>query len=318
MFPCAHTAIVKNQWVSFATDLDPVEGETRMLMCALDYKQTDNPLTCTFDGRNVQELAGACGIADVRYMQDEECQKANVEDAIRSIGGRSAPGDCFIFYYSGHGTNLADQSGDEEDGQDEALCFVDGAGQVNFNSCMSDDDFADIITTSFEPGVKILILTDCCHSGSIADLGKPSWDGFEAISITGCMDNQTSGDIGTGGIFTHSMLLGIEELEQQGEADYSVGMLFNATLKFDDEKFDSKQDITLQCSNDATSSDFVWPLNPTRPYVSPMRKAQASGRGIGDEGGAAAQGIPPALAAFVGNLDPPGDMDLKKQSCTIM
>lgn len=33
------------------------------------------------------------------------------------------PGDFFVVYYSGHGTNVEDQDGDEEDGNDEALCL---------------------------------------------------------------------------------------------------------------------------------------------------------------------------------------------------
>merc|ERR1719362_1737192 len=103
-------------------------------------------------------------------MYDEECTKENVQQMIEQIGGQLSEGDFFIFYYSGHGTNLQDQSGDEDDGEDEAFCFVTQDGQVSYESCMSDDDFADILTSAIEDeSVKILVLTDCCHSGTICD-----------------------------------------------------------------------------------------------------------------------------------------------------
>merc|ERR1719221_1312164 len=205
-------------------------------------------------------------------MYDEECTKENVADKIRQIGNECQEGDFFVFYYSGHGTNLKDQSGDEADGQDEAFCFVTPDGQINYDSCMSDDDFADVITESFDEGVKLIILTDCCHSGIIADFGKEAWQGRKAISIAGCLDNQTSGDIGRGGIFTHSMLLAIGELQDQDDTDYSVGKLYNETLDKDDQVFDSEQKITLKCAPGVLPSQVAWPLVPKGNYTPPFNK----------------------------------------------
>merc|ERR550532_218698 len=106
---------------------------------------------------------------------------------------------------------------------------------------MVDDDFSELLTGAFEEEVKIIILTDCCHSGTIADFETGDWTNRQAVSITGCLDDQTSGDIGKGGIFTHSMLLAIGALKDDGEDSYSVAKLYNRTIEKDDEVFASKQ-----------------------------------------------------------------------------
>jgi hypothetical protein len=251
---------------------DDAAGEVYVLVCALDYKRTKNPLSCTADGKNMRKLFEACEIPDenITVMYDEECTKENVEAAIAEVGGKCGEGDFFIFYYSGHGTNLSDVSGDEDDGQDEAFCFVTPEGQITYESCMTDDTFAECITAATDEEAKIIILTDCCHSGTIADFGKGEWTGRRAISITGCLDGQTSGDIGKGGIFTHSMLLAIAQLEADGEEEYSVGKLYNATLDKDNTRFNSQQDITMQCSPGHLPNQMVWPLIPKGTYVAPL------------------------------------------------
>merc|ERR1712032_1584467 len=160
---------------------------------------------------------------------DEQCTKENVLAAIEEVGRRCGEDDYFVLYYSGHGTQVDDEDGDEDEGKDEALCLVSPDGQISYETLLIDDDFAEHLTDSIDESARIIILTDCCHSGTICDFDKEIWEDREAISMAGCLDNQTSGDIGKGGIFTHSMLLAIDQLQDAGEEDYSVGMLFNGT-----------------------------------------------------------------------------------------
>merc|ERR1719428_2087342 len=95
------------------------------------------------------------------------------------MGKRCAPGEVFIFFFAGHGTSVADLVGDE---------------------------LAVAITSSFDPGVDILLITDCCHSGTIGDLEKAIWRPFRAVSISACQDYQTSIDTGPGGALTALLL----------------------------------------------------------------------------------------------------------------
>lgn len=245
-----------------------------MIICALDYQYTAHPLTCTVDAQNMRQLAAACEVQDVVVMLNEECTAENVRNTIYDVGSRCQEEDFFIFFYSGHGTNVADLTGDEADGQDEAFCFVDPSGHISLDTVMTDDDFSATVTSYVPLQTRILILTDCCHSGTIADLGRAEWTGRDAISITGCLDGQTSGDMGKGGIFTQSMLLGIDKLAQLKQQDYSIGALYNATLKEDEKVFHCAQDIHLETANGCQADAIAWPLIPVGRYVAPLRMVE--------------------------------------------
>lgn len=270
----------------FIPDEDPdyddevaLEGNVYLVICALDYEKTATPLSCSVDGRNMEALAKACEIPDenVIALYDRvpaACTKENVVQVIEQMGDKCMEGDTFIFYYSGHGVNLKDYSGDEADGQDEAFVFVDDVGQINYESCMSDDEFADMITDAIPYRTRMYILTDCCHAGTICDFDsrKAKWAGRKAVSITGCLDSQTAGDIGRGGVFTHSMLCAIGELQQEDEDEYCTAKLYNRTLRKDCDIFRSAQDITLQCSPGVKANQLPWPLIPQVSYQPPLTK----------------------------------------------
>jgi len=92
--------------------------------------------------------------------------KANIIAAYQSVVAKSQPGDAIFLHYSGHGTKLPDDNGDEDDGYDEALVPLDfkSAGMIR------DDYLYDIIVKALPSGVHVVAVMDCCHSGTVLDL----------------------------------------------------------------------------------------------------------------------------------------------------
>lgn len=282
------TAAAQGDFAERALPLRP-RGQVYMVVVALDYLKDPCKLSCTVDGDNIQELAAKSGVSNIIALYNDECTCANVEQAIRQMGGQCGPDDTFLFYYTGHGTSVQDRDGDEHDGSDEAYVLVDERGcidgstiikvtpdgQVHYKALMTDDVFSELVTCSIQSlETRIVVLSDCCHSGTVADFQKPLWKGRKAVSISGCRDNQTSGDTGKGGIFTHSMLMAVEELQSQGKATYSVAKLFKDILVFDEAVFNSEQDITMNRAPGCKHADveqILWPLIPCSPYKAPMR-----------------------------------------------
>ena len=71
-------------------------------------------------------------------------------------------------YYTGHGSQIKDTNGDEADGFDEVMVFDEGH--------IVDDDLAIAIRENCGGTCRVLLLNDCCRSGTI-------WDIPENISV---------------------------------------------------------------------------------------------------------------------------------------
>jgi len=280
-------------------------GQTHMLVIAMDYKGTSNPLTCTIDAKNMIALAQASGITSIKALWDSQCTKQNVLQQLVNVANICQPGDTFFFYYTGHGTSVKDLDGDEVDFKDEAYVCVTSTGQISADEFLTDDEFSAHLLEYCGKEVNIIIVSDCCHSGTMCDFGKRGWTGYNAISISGCRDSQTSGDTGKGGICTHSMLMAIESLLKKGKTSFSVGQLYRETLAFDDSKFASPQDIFLDTAPQTSSNSIQWPLVPKgqfqAPYSMPgglLPGAQAISTSQSTfTAGAATPGAPPPVAA---------------------
>mmetsp|Transcript_10892 Transcript_10892/g.17448 ORF Transcript_10892/g.17448 Transcript_10892/m.17448 type:complete len:333 (+) Transcript_10892:153-1151(+) len=90
----------------------------------------------------------------------------NILAAYEKVVADSEAGDAIFLHYSGHGTKLRDDDGDEDDGYDEALVPRD----YNEAGMIRDDDLYDILIKPLADGVHMVSLMDCCHSGTVLDL----------------------------------------------------------------------------------------------------------------------------------------------------
>eukprot|EP00927_Polykrikos_kofoidii_P065060 TRINITY_DN60857_c0_g1_i1.p1 TRINITY_DN60857_c0_g1~~TRINITY_DN60857_c0_g1_i1.p1 ORF type:complete len:610 (-),score=95.44 TRINITY_DN60857_c0_g1_i1:475-2304(-) len=254
------------------------EAQVHLIVCCLDYQLTPYPLTCSVDGWNMSALARHCGSdLDIVTLSNEEATVANVTAAIGDVGKRCKPGDHLIFFYAGHGANLPDDDGDEDDGLDEAYLLVDEGGRLSSNAILRDDDFAQVLTSSVPRGTSMIIISDCCHSGTMADFNRSVWKGHCAVSVSGCSDWQTSADTGRGGIFTHCLLMAVEQLAAQSPLGFTVGDLCRAAVQADGDAFQSPQDLTVLSAPGVTCDDVAWPLVPSRSYKAPWRRFARQG-----------------------------------------
>ena len=109
------------------------------------------------DANAIDELAQAKGFSTTKLLTADATSEA-VRSCILAASERVKAGDIFLFYYSGHGGTVADKSGDEEDQRDETMCLYDR----HFF-----DDELGVLWPEFDAGVRVLVIADCCHSGSI-------------------------------------------------------------------------------------------------------------------------------------------------------
>jgi caspase domain-containing protein len=127
------------------------------------YYGTSLPLSgCHNDARDMANIASRAGYQPTLLL-DSEARAARVLATINDAAGRLAPGDAFLLTYAGHGTQVPDQSGDEPDAQDESWVLYD-------RLLLDDEIYAAL--ARFEAGVRIFLISDSCHSGTIARVAQ--------------------------------------------------------------------------------------------------------------------------------------------------
>ncbi|MEO8411246.1 MAG: caspase family protein [Propionivibrio sp.] len=127
-----------------------------------DYPGTQNDLAGCVNDAN--DWAAELGSRDftTKTLIDAAATHAGMTDAINSLIHFARSGDTVVITYSGHGTWLPDSSGDETDGRDEALCPYD----IGTAGPLLDDEIHRMFGTR-TAGVRIILISDSCHSGSV-------------------------------------------------------------------------------------------------------------------------------------------------------
>eukprot|EP00929_Paragymnodinium_shiwhaense_P094551 TRINITY_DN5516_c0_g2_i1.p1 TRINITY_DN5516_c0_g2~~TRINITY_DN5516_c0_g2_i1.p1 ORF type:complete len:928 (+),score=244.21 TRINITY_DN5516_c0_g2_i1:411-2786(+) len=189
--------------------LDMPQGKGRLSGCINDSDTIVELLKDTFGFQDSQ----ICRLRDDK--QNMMPTKQNMLASMAWLTQGAAPGDEMFFHFSGHGSQQADSTGDEEDGKDETLVPTD----FQKNGMVTDDELYGLLVKSLPKGCRMWVILDCCHSGTALDLpwkaavcenGKDmelkcvaknreaNASKADVIMISGCEDNQTSGDVGAG------------------------------------------------------------------------------------------------------------------------
>jgi len=247
-------------------------GRTVCLVVCFDYvgypaeeKSGCTELSSSPDGMRFASLARASGASVSAYCDQPEFpgnkgfpRKDLIMAELSRMGKELGPDDCFVFFFAGHGDRAKDQNGDEQDGFDEELCFVEPDGSYN---PMKDDDISQILLNDFKEGTRILFITDCCHSGTVCDLGHEEFQARPIVHMAAVTDAQLAQDLGDGGAFTSSLVETIESMSQQGQTVFSVAFVYNKCFEAYSGKFE-KQDFHLEVTPQLDPDTFHWPLVP--------------------------------------------------------
>jgi metacaspase-1 len=122
------------------------------------YGGWSGPLTgCEPDARDMHAIATQCGF-DTRLLLTHEATANRAVEEIGRAARTLKAGDLFLLTYSGHGGQVRDTNGEEDDGRDETWCLYDRQ--------LVDDELYQL-WGAFEPGTRIVVLSDSCHSGSV-------------------------------------------------------------------------------------------------------------------------------------------------------
>jgi hypothetical protein len=125
---------------------------------AAAYAGWDGPLAaCEFDANDMAALARAQGM-DATVLLTKKATRAAVLGEMRKAAKALAGGGFFFLSYSGHGGQVPDVTGEEEDKKDETWCLYDG-------QLIDDELYFEL--SRFAAGVRILVLSDSCHSGTV-------------------------------------------------------------------------------------------------------------------------------------------------------
>lgn len=176
-----------------------------------NYPGTANDLQgCVNDANDWSNLLTSLDFTVTKLLDSQVTGNA-FSTAIKNAVSEMVAGDVLVITYSGHGTQVIDNSGDEEDGYDEALYLYDGV--------FTDDQMRSALS-GIKDGVHVFFISDSCFSGTITRkinlneaVGKPRFvvtdpipptakpvtkfllqENMKEIVLTGCSDMEYSYD----------------------------------------------------------------------------------------------------------------------------
>jgi len=115
---------------------------------------------CENDANDMAAIARSQGYASTKVLLTQQATAGAFLNEMLALAEKVRPGDILFLSYSGHGGQVPDLDGDEQDdGLDETWCLYD--------RMLIDDELFKLFSR-FAPDVRILMLSDSCHSGSVA------------------------------------------------------------------------------------------------------------------------------------------------------
>lgn len=105
------------------------------------------------------------GVSDVTLLTNAQATKRAILNALSAAEAKMDAQTTFIFYFSGHGGQVEDDDGDEEDGMDELLCPYDFTMNDKRGSGIVDDDIYILIQRYSRKAKHVIFIFDACFAG---------------------------------------------------------------------------------------------------------------------------------------------------------
>jgi hypothetical protein len=131
---------------------------------AAHYEGWEGPLAaCENDARDLAALATKQGYASTVLLTRKGTRTALLK-GLRAAAKALKAGDRFLLSFSGHGGQVPDTNRDEADRKDETWCLWDG-------QLLDDELYFEL--SRFAAGVRVVVLSDSCHSGTVTRARVP-------------------------------------------------------------------------------------------------------------------------------------------------
>ncbi|MBG9582273.1 peptidase C14 [Bacillus thuringiensis] len=115
-------------------------------------------VACEADAEDMELIAKSLSYDNTSLLLTTNATIDNFVNEVKKAASSLESGDIFFLSYSGHGGRIPDQQNDEADGFDETWCLYDGQFL---------DDELHSLWHLFKEDVRVIILSDSCHSGTI-------------------------------------------------------------------------------------------------------------------------------------------------------
>lgn len=141
-----------------------MSAKKKALCVGINYAGTEFELRgCINDADDWADFFQKNGFS-TSVLTEAQATKSIMLHAMTDLIADLKAGDVGVITYSGHGTWVPDQDGDEPDGRDEALCPID-MGDDGHNLIL--DDELHLLFNKIVKGAHVIFVTDSCFSGSV-------------------------------------------------------------------------------------------------------------------------------------------------------
>jgi hypothetical protein len=102
----------------------------------------------------------------IKLLVDEKATRANIMKKLEWLVQDTKPGDVLVYYHSGHGSQITDVDGDEEEDRYDEMLIPSDFIWDDPKTHLTDDDLHEFFTGKTPEGVRCDVILDTCFSGT--------------------------------------------------------------------------------------------------------------------------------------------------------